>query len=416
MKIPIVIISFLFAGISCPDVHGIMVRDFLATAIHDYTLENQTEKIDFLHTATPNTPFFDRIELRTESDEFELSRQRYSLRFYPNGWSESANGKKVYEATVQCNEIQRDALLHQALKKRYTLVIDFLHSRNTLKLNRKLMALYEDRLNVLSQSSNSVDFDINDLIEAEDDSNRLQVKLIDLENRRSTIEDEIRVCIPEEVSIEFDTDSIAEIGLIKKTIRQLSATPDKDNVYFRNSRVRLELARCRYNLEKSRSSQYIRYFEANYDNEERHDTREAFSVELGIRLPFINSNRLDVNRRMLGYLTEKGRYEGLKRALSEKLTLLSGDLKRSIEQHELLMTNKERGTAESSIGTYMHLEGIDPLILLKIKESILKRDITLENTQYKIHTQYIEFLDAVGKLSEKPLRNYISSAQERVVP
>ncbi|MDY6972672.1 MAG: hypothetical protein SV775_10135, partial [Thermodesulfobacteriota bacterium] len=94
MKIIVISLFFLFMGISRPDVHGITVCDFLATAIHDYTLVSQTEKVDFLYAATPNTPFFDRIELRSESDEFESSRQRYSLRFYPNGWGETANGKK----------------------------------------------------------------------------------------------------------------------------------------------------------------------------------------------------------------------------------------------------------------------------------------------------------------------------------
>ncbi|MDY6973600.1 MAG: hypothetical protein SV775_14935, partial [Thermodesulfobacteriota bacterium] len=314
------------------------------------------------------------------------------------------------------NEIQRDALLHQALEKRYGLVIDYLHSNNILRLNRELMILYEDRLNVLSERSNSVDFDINDLLEAEDDLSGLRVNLIGLENRQSSIEDNIRVYVPGQDLIDFDADSIAEIGLIKRTIQQLSGTPHEDNVYFRNSRVRLELARCRYNLEKSRSKKYIRYFEAHYDNEERHDTREAFSVELGIMLPFINSNQLDVNQRMLGYLTEKGRYEGLKEALSEKLVLLSGDLKRSIEQHELLIAEKESVRAESSIQKYMRLEGIDPLILLKIKESILRREISLENLRFKIHSKYIELLDALGKLSEKPLRNHISSAQELITP
>ena len=66
--------------------------------------------------------------------------------------------------------------------------------------------------------------------------------------------------------------------------------------------------------------------------------------------------------------------------------------------------------------TYRHLEGVDPLILLKMKESILERDISLGKIQYQLYTKYVELFDVMGKLSEKPLRNYLASTQEQVAP
>jgi len=416
MRMLIVVLSFFWAAAALTDAGEITVSDFLATARNDYTLDNQNAKLDFLHTSSSNTPFFDRIEFRTETDGFEFPRQRYSLRFYPNGWGETGSGKKVYKTTVAANETQRALLLHQALKRRYTLVVELLHTRNMVELTQQLMVLYEDRVRVLRQGSESTDFNMNDLVEAEDDYTRIQLELIDLENTRSAIDAAIRACTPDNASVGFDAGSIAEIGSIEKAIRQLNTAIDEDNVYLRDSAARLELAQWSYDLEKSRGRKYISYFETHYDNEERHDAREAIFVELGIRFPFINTNRLDTNRRMLAYLTEKGRYEELKQVLSEKRSALTGDLEKLLKQHALLTAKEERASLKSSLTTYLHLEGVDPLMLLKLKESTLKRDITLEKLRYAIYSQYVEFLDVLGALSEKPLKNYLSSAQELVAP
>lgn len=398
------------------DAFSITVDEFLATARDDYTLNRQNEKIGFLNTTSSNTPFLDKIELRTETDEFEATRQQYSLRFYPNGWGETKSGKNVYETTLRCNETERDLVFHQALKRRYTLVVDFLHSRNLLELNKKLLILYEDRIHVLRRKGGSVDFDINDLIEAEDDYIRMQLKLIELENRKNSIEDEIRLYISKDAAIDFDPKTIAGTESLSKAIQQPGVFPENDHVYVRDSLASCELARCSYDLEKARSRKYLGFFEVHYDNEKRHNSREAVLLELGFRLPFINSDRLDTNRRMLDYLTEKGRHEELKRNLSEKVSLLSEDVKRLLQQYELLKAKKESGNAESSMESYQQLEGVDPLILLKIKESMVERDITLEEIQYAIYTTYIEFLDLTGKLSEKPLKNYLSSLQEEIIP
>jgi len=412
MKVTAFIAAALVLCCGCPEASAISISDFLATAKNDYMIEHQKEKIDFLKSSSSNTPFFDRIELRTQTDEFELSRQTYSVRLYPNGWGETKAGKNLYEITLNSHETQQDLFLHQALRQRYGLVIGFLHSRAILELNRKLMVLYEDRVNVLKQSVNNIDFDFNDLIEAEDDCTRLQLELIGLENTQSRIENSIQMYIPEEVSIDFDPGTLAGIDLVQQTLEQSRTPAESDNVYLRDSRLRLELAKSRYNMEKAQSKRYISFLEASYDNERRHNTTEAFFVELGIRLPWINPDRLDINREKLRFLTEKAGSEELKRSLTDNLKTVSVDLKKLIGQYELLTESKKTGKAKSSIKTYMQLEGVDPLILLKIRESSLKSAIALEEIRYEIYAKYIELLDFSGRLSEKPLRNHISSTQE----
>ena len=52
----------------------ISVTDFLAAALQDSLLDTRNEIIDYLNSTSSDSPFFDRVELRTQTERFELSR------------------------------------------------------------------------------------------------------------------------------------------------------------------------------------------------------------------------------------------------------------------------------------------------------------------------------------------------------
>ncbi len=408
--------AFLLLSVQSLKAAEISIGDFLATAKQDYLLDYQHEKIDFLHDSSSNTPFLERIEFRAGTSEgtHSSSRQRYGVRIYPTGWGESSNGKKVYDTSLDHSTAQHDLLLHQAIKKRYVLVVDFLHSEKMLELQNELLVLYKDKGRVLRQSQNNINFDFNDLIEAENEYTSLQLEQVSLKESMRSIGGLIQAYLPSDNPVEFDTKNMAGIDAMKNIIEQVRSTPESENAYLRESSVRTELAEKRHQLEESENRRFLRFFEASYDEEERNDSDDKFFFRLGIKLPFINSGKLDVNRRKLAYLTEKGRNEELKRTLSESQRVLYDDLKRLIEQHEVMTKRKEEINFESSLKTYSALQGVTPLVLLKIRESMLQNDRILETIRHEFCTTYIELLDVTGALSAKPLRNYLSSDQENL--
>jgi len=404
-----VLMSFLlFSMTVCPDALAISLNEFIATATKDYTLGFQNEKIKFLRASSSNTPFLHAIEFRTRTNEFDIDKQRYTLRLRPNGWGEARDGEKVYHITLKYNEAQHELLLSKALKMRYLTIIDFLHSNAHLELERNLMVLYEDKINVLKKSVNNLDFDAKDLIDAEDEGLQIQLDLITIENKIVNIEDEIRRHISTQGPIEFDIANMADHRLIESVMGKRNPGTGRDNIHLRNAALSSELAQGRYNLEKSENRRFIHYFETNFDMEDRNELDRALSLELGFVIPIVNPNRLDMNRRKMTSIREKRRYEDRKREIAEKKTITLRDLKRLIKQYDILTRKRESGKTESSLKTYLRIDGVDPLILLKLKESMLKTDITLEKINRRIYTKYIELLDISGKLIQKPIINYLS--------
>ncbi|CAN2044704.1 Outer membrane efflux protein [Candidatus Magnetomoraceae bacterium gMMP-13] len=415
----VITVIFLSVVVICPRAFAgksfISMSRYLNTAFQDDTLIFQNEKISFLKNSSSNTPFLNEIEFRMNIDEFESDKQKYAIRFKPNGWGEAKNGKYMYNKTLQYNKAMYDLLLNQALKDRYNIIIDYIYNRQMISLNEELTVLYEDRVNVLKQSADDLNFNPNDLIDAENDIIRLELDLINLKNETVNIEDEIRQNLPGTKAVNFDTARMISIQGMEKIIAATRLTEQK-NVYLEYNRLNAALANARYELEKSENRKYLSFIETAYDTDDRDEFEKAFSIQFGISIPFINPNRLDTNLRKLSSLEAQSKYVMMQKKMTENSSILSRDVSRLIKQYSVLNAKKTQSKAKSFFDIYRRMEGANPLILLKLKESLLKTDISMQKITRRIYKKYINFMDISGKLSEKPLKNYLSDNLELIVP
>ena len=391
------------------------MNDFLATAQDDPRLQNHTELVRYLEAAPESTAYLDKIQFRTESDEFDISKQKYSLRFYPKAWGETRYNTLIAETTRKAVRTEHEALFNRALEKRYKLVLDFLETLSLINLKKRLLMVYNDRVNVLRKLSMSdLSSDASVLVSAEDRHIALQIELVQLENKLTAVVEEIKFIAGHYPEIAFDEDQLIGPEKIEEIIRDIQPGPNPDNIYLREKRYNAELAENRYLLEKTKSKKRISFFKVQYDADDYDRPEKAFSFEMGFDLPFVNSDREDINRRKKNYLEEKLGYENKKRNTSEKITSLSRSLKRLIRQRRILADRRNNSNAEISFRKYMKMEGINPLTLLKVKESILEGDIQLARISYMIRRRYLELTDIMGRLSGEPLRNLISVFMEPI--
>ena len=105
-------------------------------------------------------PFVRGVEFRSESRNFLLRQQQYTLRVKPNSLRAILANKEVYTSKMDELEIQGRINFNQELEDRYLLLIEYL-------FNEKLMRAYEvkkiqlqDKLAILKQTVYDVDFDV----------------------------------------------------------------------------------------------------------------------------------------------------------------------------------------------------------------------------------------------------------------
>lgn len=391
------------------------INSFLGTAEKDYRLQNHREIVDYLEGAPSSTPYVDKIEFRTETDEFDVSKQKYALRFYPKGWGETEYTDKLAETAKRSNQIEHEAYFNTALKQRYNLVLAYCEAASLLKLKKSLLNVYDDRIQVLRrQSQQNLDFHIDLLIEAEDQYINLELDLVKLENSMSSIVENIKIASDSDTIIDFHEKQMAGIEIVEWVISDMEKNSTPENINLLDQKLKIELSKNKYQLEKSKNKDYLSFLQVSHDTDESDNVEKAYSVRLGFKLPFINPDRDEVNRRKITYMKEKLKYEDEKREASEKIISLTRSLQRLIHQYHILADRKENGNSKISFKTYRNMEGMNPLNLLKIKESMIAGDIQLNNINYQILSRYIELIDVKGKLSRKPLKNYLSKTMEMV--
>lgn len=403
------------------------ISTFILTALEDGDLKDQKKNIAYLEGSSANMPIIDDIEARVRNQAFEFDKQRYTLRVEPRGFGETRASTKFYKTTVKHQKQKKDVLENELITDRYNYIIELLNRQTIYDLHNGLITVYEDRIKVLQKQMESMECDLNDIIKAEDKLTQLRFENIERERRIKRMKEKIAKEIKDSSFTVFDTSGFVDIESINKEIDTTSFTIDKNNVYLKYDRLDFQRAKSRYDLETSEGRRYLSYLEFSYDHGERVDELErkkegreydldrAYLMELGVRIPYINVDRHDIHRRKLRYLRAKEDYKALKRRLERRMEKDVEDIKLLASQYNYLRARKDDVKAESSLKKYLEMDGVDPLILLSIRESIIENDIELEKIKFDIFRNYIRLLDTSGKISDKPLVNYLSMNKD-IIP
>ena len=226
----------------------------------------------------------------------------------------------------------------------------------------------------------------------------------------------------------FDTSDLISVAAIKSMVDSTKFELNEDNYTLRNIRGEFELAQARFELEKAENKQVISYFEFSYDHPgmldelnkrdrgRYYDSRGAFIVDLGIKLPWFSINRQDFARRQINFMRDREEYDQLRRDLARKMRKDESDIRALIKQYEFLTARENEVDAEASLKKYLQMSGVDPLVLLSIKENLIENKMEKATVYYSILRNYIYVVDVTGRMSSKPLCNFLSSRREVLEP
>lgn len=381
----------------------------------DDSLLIEKESLLFLKKS-PDAYFWDEVELRVNIDRFEADQQEFAVRFKTRSWSEMRSEEQFNDVSLESHKARYGLLLNRVLKNRYYTVIEYLYTQEMISVHQDLAKVYEDRLSVLQKSTEISDMDplkfSYDLVDTENELLRVQMETNRLTSRMKLISNEICRDIGTNCSVSFDKEERVSTDQILKIIEQIAVEPAVKNADLWNAEKDSELAAVRYNLEKSKNSPWFSFIETSYDMENKDDFAKAFSIEFGISVPFGPGSRQKMRRRQLEKIKAKTAFEILKRQHKEDISRVSQELRGLIEQYENFLQKKESGRNRFLYDLWQEREGTDPMILLNLRESMLKSQRAETKLIFKINGIYIDLLDISGKLSEVPLRNYLSQARE----
>ena len=401
------VLTYILLFIFNASIAQFSVDAFLAATSDDMELLSNQSQVNFLSDNKFNSPWIHRVELRTRTNNWDLSQDDFRLRFSPTNPGEVRANKDYYQ--IQMDALQSEYLvnLNEALFSRYNMLLEYLILTDLLEIVNKELVIQNDILTLERSQIGNSNLWLDKILDEEERLARVILQKNDIQFGINKIELEIRRIFPFEGPINIDRDAILGIDGIGSFVNVIKNASDTTDIFlaFRNQELMLE--NQRYAVEKSEQRRNIGYFQLEYDRDRGNEREEHMGFQIGIRLPITNPDRPDLNRRRLDIVAEEAdaTKEGQELKIERELSIM--DLEYSLEQHEQLSQYIEDKIAAYTVEN-LHIEELDDVYaLLKIKEATLNLLETQFEVVSKIYEQYIEWLYINGKLIQMPLVNYL---------
>ncbi len=412
MKLPITI-ALLFACI----IHGtgqesFTMQSFLANARSQENVAYQKKRASFLTNISHELPMIEKLEIRTETNEFDWRKQEYVLRASPNSLSTIKAQRQYQETNRFMAGTELNAELGKALRERYDLLVSYLYSNRLLQTEQKKKVLFSDRLTLLQRSISLPGFDILDLIEAEDEEQESVRKILDLENTLRTIKKEIQLKIKQEGNVEIAASKWIDINDVKNMLASFVSPDPTEHRELNLLSAKIYNSMMEYEWEASKNKFSLGFVQAKYGYDPT-AFRKSLSIGLGFDIPFKGAARLDLNELQVKTFELESRFINLKNILVARHTSLSQKLDNLLRKHDLVSLQLTDSQAEYALEEYSKIAEASPKTLLKMRENTLKKELIQQELEFEIMRAFVEFLDVSGLMTEQPFQNYLSKGKER---
>ncbi len=403
------IFSYLISVIPLFTFGQVPISDFLKSYQTEEAVNFQSSKLNSLNQSSFNLAYVEKLEFRTETNEFDWRKQEFLVRASPNS-RKHVKTQRQYQKTVSyITQMELAIAKNQALRKRYDLIVDVIYLKEILSLKNKYAQLLSDKVTLLRRSISLADFDVMELIEAEDDVQKNVRETMDIMNAIITTDNSIQRIFPllEEKGIEnvnFITVNDIKLFLKKSNISKVvhpQLEVQSGKVYNKMLEYEWEVAKTKFSLG---------FVQAQYGYDSNDNFRKSFSIGIGFDIPFKSMGRIELNELEISIHENESEFRNLKNEISEGRFRQRQELENLIRKYDLVNQQLKEGQSEYALKEYQKIAEAPPKAIVKLRENTLRTELLLKTLEYNIVQTYIEYLDYAGLIGQEPFRNYLEKS------
>lgn len=409
-KIKLAILFFII-GIYYPvfSQEEVTVNSFLSTIKTSEVIENSKETDSLLSDKNYSIPIIKSAQFRMETRRFYETFQEYTIRVKPNSFKAKSSQKYIYQNKIEEVNIANQIKLNEELKNRYLLLIDYIFNKKLIDANTLKHQQLKDKLEILSHSVYDENFDIKDLIESEEDLLATNLKLIQLKkNERDQLTYLNRTIRSTDSLLKINYDNLIEPNQIINY-----KTPDSlphELLFITLEKLKLNTIDNEMRLSVAKSKQFLDFIQAKYLYKTDNVFEDNLSLGFGINLPFFGSARQEKSEY---YFEKLGKEYNLKEEIEKhqiKVIIAKNNYDNAIINFKTLKNQNSNSSVSKVYESYMKMEGVSPLLLLKLKILQNKKEIETLKFEQELYVAFIEYLSLNEILFQKPYINYLSSS------
>jgi hypothetical protein len=340
-------------------------------------------------------PWIEELNVRSETRDWKLRKQSYSLRLRPVSLGERRASSQLYNSWQQELVYLKLDEVYDQVADIHELWIDQDFISRQIELKKQILALLSDVEKVNAKQS---------LI----DANKLPL-LMAVKSRIAKINngiildqkrryDKLRA-ISEQAQGDYilEADSIDVKEYIQSAKESLLAT---NRPYISNSdMLDLQVLRNEMELEKAENNRVLDFVSLEYRGPHDKYLEERVSLGMSFNLPFFNGNQLSIAKIKVEQEQEQYKIEKVKQESLAKLTKIKESISSNVYEYDSYNKLYSEIEAENLqlISNMERQAIINPSVKLNHRIQVIENKLSLLKIQESIVKNYLEYLRATDK-------------------
>jgi len=339
----------------------------------------------------PKMPWIESYELRTETRDFDLDKQEYTLRLSPSTRRKYRAQTSLYRHQELAPDFDGQEAACDVLAQCYNDWLNlFLISQETFLLDRLELVL-RDRATVLGRLAGSLDFEWSELIALREDQTDIGLRRAELKRQEERLASAYRI------TEKLNFDDMADLEELRRRLQGKQFDYADPKTTFELEAIARELE-----LERAEQRQFLDFAQVKYQGPHEDPARERLSVGVGLKLPLSGNQVLKVRELELEEAALREESVRDKESKSVDYEARREDLLTDFGHYDLAATTftEEREELSGIAAQLRKKEGFNPLPLLKIKERELRNQLRLLDLSGRLYEDYLNHAERSGEMCE----------------
>ena len=405
-----------------------------------------------------STKLWDKLELRYQLDGFSFAKHDFELRMSPKTFGESSADRERYEAVKNYEKarfgVERSLLLYD----RYERGVRFVMRKKINEINKQLLQVNTDRVEVLHLKSGSATFNAEDLMSTLEKGASIRADLLSDSTALRDAELKMKIWVPDFDGVDLDSSFLPTMEELEQNLSNgVEVDENFPLVAMAKGKRDSEVAQAKQDVSKGRD--YISHIGIGYSlqiesrmekykdldatdvfgagaytdyvdefkkqtgcetalnckglanvlvpDKDNRKTADKFFVNLAFRLPFFDSGKDSDLKLQVAKLDAESDYLSDVRDINQKVARLTEEVLALIGQWKVQKEFVEQVNASGFMEQFARNAGSDPLLLLRAKESALESNMKAVKLEYDIFARYLELLNYAGILAREGVVNHL---------
>jgi hypothetical protein len=380
---------------------------FIRAAKDDPAVSMFDLQVEYLNGKPYRLAPVQKLELRTETNQLDPSRQEYAVRMAPaNPW-ELRQNNLYFKELKSSIALEKGIVLKEALLDRYTLIVELVTYAGLRDLAQRKLELTQTSLTMLEKQQLSGYFDGEDYVDLKLEEMDKGVELDEASYEADNAARKVTALFPDATpSVKSWTlADVITIGQIEKLLDSLQTTmPEATSLSYYQKKI--DLADREFKLERNNIN--FGYVQAKYQDFRIEQGRKPWSIGLGVTIPVFNPNKGDMTKRRLESIESQQELKEAKVELGKDQIRLREQLRDLIASHRKIEEKIKALNVSSLARTLNSMQKSNPVAGVRFQGNLIKLEELALKLKQNILITYTEWLASTDALQQLPLTNYLS--------